>query len=89
MEKDKEMSKDKFRCGYCGHPTDENGFPLEFDEDIHIIEKDYKKEGMEVKLVHGKCYHEEQHERYITVTRDMAIDAGDLSLEGEQWLWLK
>jgi hypothetical protein len=39
------------------------------------------------ELVHGYCCYEEQQANYITVTRDMAIDAQDMSLEGQQWRW--
>lgn len=59
-----------FRCGYCGDfSADPTGYT---DEEIENAELN----GC------GRCGREINAER---ITRDMAIDAGDLSLEG-QWL---
>ena len=70
-----------FRCGYCGHPTDKDGEPL----DLGAC-KTWEEEKAE--LVHGNCCVYEQNQRQtIIVTRDMAIDAGDMSLEGQEWVW--
>ena len=70
-----------YRCGYCGQPTDKDGNPLTAEEcePISVEELD------NAELVHGYCClieYEPEPER-MRVTRDMAIDAGDLSLEGE------
>ena len=35
----------------------------------------------------GRLMHEEEENHYITVTREMAMDACDLSLEGQIWEW--
>ena len=43
--------------------------------------------GDNAELVHGNCCVHEQHQQTIIVTKDMAIDAGDLSLEGQLWRW--
>jgi hypothetical protein len=40
------------------------------------------------ELVHGNCcVHEQNQRQTIIVTRDMAIDAGDMSLDGQEWVW--
>ena len=60
------------RCGACGDFTN-----LSLDE-IKLCSKE-ELDGAE--LVHCGCENQEEA-RYVT--RDMAIDAGDLSLEGQQ-----
>lgn len=57
------------RCGACG--------------DWQSDPKDYTEEEQKnAELIHCGC--EEVHEpRYVT--RDMAIDAGDMSLEGQMY----
>lgn len=78
-----ESSKKYYRCGYCGCPTDENGEPLSPDEIKEWNEKD-------AILVHGTCCLNEIHQQEretVIVTRDMAIDAQDMSLEGQKWIW--
>lgn len=71
--------KKYYRCGWCGIPTDETGNPLSEKECDEWIEEN-------AELVNGLCCANEQMEReHIIVTRDMAIDACDLSLEGEKW----
>ena len=68
-----------FRCGWCGHPTDEKGYRLQHWTDETWIEE-------KAELVEGMCCIEEQYsEPQQYVTRDMAIDAGDLSLEGQPY----
>lgn len=67
------------RCGYCGQPTDIDGNPLSVDECRLLTGDDMDN----ADLVHGNCCIGEQQERQkMYVTRDMAIDAGELSLEG-------
>jgi hypothetical protein len=62
-----------FRCGWCGHPTDANGEPL---RDI----SQWVEKGAE--LLNGNCC--PPQETRMIVTRDMAIDAQDMSLEGTE-----
>jgi hypothetical protein len=72
-----------FRCGWCGLQCDRHGNPLT-EEQIAAISPfiDCDK----VELVNGYCCAEEQNRQHmVQVTRDMAIDAGDRSLEG-QWI---
>ena len=57
------------RCGACGS----------FQADPSFYSQ---KEQDEAELVHCGCENESERHQ---VTRDMAIDAGDLSLEG-QWI---
>lgn len=77
------MNKHKFyRCGWCGQPTDKDGNPL----DIEVCKTITDEQLNNAELVHGYCCLAEQEEKqHFIVTRDMAIDAGDLSLEGERW----
>jgi hypothetical protein len=70
-----------YRCGYCGQPTDKDGEPLDLEAC-----KTWQEDKAE--LVHGNCcVHEQNQRQTIIVTRDMAIDAGDMSLEGQEWVW--
>lgn len=70
-----------YRCGYCGQPADKNGEPLDLEAC-----KTWQEDKAE--LVHGNCcVHEQNQRQTIIVTRDMAIDAGDMSLEGQEWVW--
>jgi hypothetical protein len=55
------------RCGACGEWQCD---PAQYTED----------EQNKAELIHCGCELEEQEQRYVT--RDMAIDAGDRSLEG-------
>lgn len=70
-----------YRCGYCGQPTDKDGEPLNLEAC-----KTWQEDKAE--LVHGNCcVHEQNQRQTIIVTRDMAIDAGDMSLESQEWVW--
>ena len=75
------MNSKIYRCGWCGTPTDKIGRTLHgttFKRVVNIIEK-YGDNHTE--KTHGDCC---RHEGNIQrVTKDMAIDAGDLSLEGQ------
>ncbi len=65
------MEKAKLeRCGNCG----------EFQSDPSLYTQ---QEQNEAKLIHCGCGGNEEPPRYVT--RDMAIDAGDLSLEGSSY----
>jgi len=77
------MKEKVYRCGYCGTPTDKGGHPLTLDGCKKLTEAELK----DAELVEGWCCYEEQHDNYIIVTRDMASDAGDMSLEGQRWKW--
>lgn len=77
------MNSKIYRCGWCGSITDKNGREVDsktFQRVVDIIEL-YGDSHTE--KTHGDCCRNEGtiDER---VTRDMAIDAGDLSLEGQQ-----
>jgi hypothetical protein len=63
------MKEKLTRCGACGA----------WQQDPQLFTT---KEQEEVELVHCGCENEEP-QRYVT--RDMAIDAGDLSLEGQPY----
>ena len=70
-----------YRCGYCGQPTDKDGEPLDLEAC-----KTWQEDKAE--LVHGNCcVHEQNQRQTIIVARDMAIDAGDMSVEGQEWGW--
>ena len=71
-----------YRCGDCGQPTDKDGHPLDIEVCKFLTDDNLNN----AELVYGDCCPPQQ-DNYIIVTRDMAIDAGDLSLEGERWRW--
>jgi hypothetical protein len=67
------MSKKKLlRCGACGDFVNISS--------LRELQAYTEKEKQEAELVHCGC---ENQEEIRCVTRDMAIDAGDLSLEGQ------
>jgi len=80
-----------YRCGWCGHPTDKDGNCLQnesFKKAVSILETygDVKH----THLVNGECclYGNNSPEReMMQVTRDMASDAQDPSLEGQWVKW--
>jgi len=62
----------KFACGFCGAPLDEKGNP------IKPVPEGYNPENYEM----GACRScAESENRSFVVTREMALDAGDPSLE--------
>jgi hypothetical protein len=68
-----------YSCGYCGTPCDETGRPLDqIPENYNLNE--HEQVGCD------SCRYEQEN-RYITVTREMAMDACDLSLEGQKIKW--
>lgn len=71
-----------YKCGYCGQPTTGLGRVLSLDE-INAQSDKWTDE----ELVHGDCCsNQAQHEEESRiVTREMAMDAGDPSLEGSQY----
>ena len=67
-----------YRCGYCGRPTDEHG--------AAFIEQPLDMAGYETaEPTHGDCCGHEQDREMVQVTREMAMDAQDMRLEG-QWI---
>lgn len=75
-----------YRCGHCGTPTDENGVPLTGEELKRVTDIIDEIGDSKTELLHGKdcCINDPYYNR-IQVTRDMALDAQDPSLEGE-WI---
>lgn len=80
------MNSKIYRCGWCGTPTNLNGETLSgeaFKKAVKILENygDNK-----THKTHGDCCINEQMQasQINYVTRDMAIDAGDPSLEGQR-----
>ena len=72
-----------YRCGWCGQPTNKEGQPLTIDECKQLTDEQINN----AELLNGDCCPPQQEKETIIVTRDMAIDAGDLSLEGQRWVW--
>ena len=72
-----------FRCGWCGQPTNKEGQPLTINECKQLTDEQLNS----AELLNGDCCPPQQGRETIIVTRDMAIDAGDLSLEGQRWVW--
>ena len=68
-----------YSCGFCGAPCDKDGNQLdEIPEGWNPDEHEH--------VVCEVCYAEENAKaNMIRVTREMALDAGDPSLEGE-WI---
>lgn len=66
------------RCGWCGTPIDDNCSPLPID----VCNKLTKEQLDNAELDNGYCCPPEQEEQRMRVTRDMAMDAGDMNLEG-------
>ena len=73
-----------YRCGWCGTITDENGNPLN-PEEIENLNPTEEQLNNATAVNGYCCIHMAQEANRMQVTRDMAIDAGDLSLEGE-WI---
>ena len=70
-------------CGWCGQPTNKDGKPLTIDECKQLTDEQLNS----AELLNGDCCPPQQERETIIVTRDMAIDAGDMSLEGQRWVW--
>lgn len=85
------MNSKLYRCGWCGYPTDEEGHPLK-DENLKKATKiinNYEL-GIHQHLVNGWCCpngNEPEDNRMVQITRDMASDACDPSLEGQWMRW--
>jgi len=63
-----------YRCGYCGTPTDKEGNPLQ-----EVPECDGWDEAWQT---HGTCCIDKEAQQQAFASREMALDAGDPSLEG-------
>jgi hypothetical protein len=76
-----------FRCGWCGFPTDSTGEPLKIPDYDQATEICGSLENRHQVDLPGDCCAEYAHqeENQMRVTRDMAMDAGDMSLEGH-WI---
>lgn len=72
------MGRKLYRCGWCGSPCNCYGNVLNY-----FNQADYENPNNIIEQVPGDCCQHKQDEQRMRVTRDMAIDAGDLSLEGE------
>ena len=71
-----------YRCGYCGQPTDPIGNPISIDEINELAELvDWDK----ADKTHGACCQQGHERNMVQVSREMAMDAQDMSLEG-QWI---
>lgn len=74
-----------YRCGWCGQPTDETGVVLTMSQ-IGLASNRTDWDG--AQPVNGHCCpHGDQaeQERRDAITREMALDAGDPDLEGQDW----
>ena len=74
----------RYRCGWCGHPTDGKGKPVQFIR--ATVEEDYR----DAKHVNGLCCpggDNDNGSAMYQVTHEMAMDAGDPSLEGTWTNW--
>lgn len=78
-----------YRCGYCGDVTNNLGAPLTGNFREKVIELIESNKNIEVEQTHGDCCSHEwcDEPQMVQVTRDMAIDAGDRSMEGRWIEW--
>jgi len=68
-----------YACGFCGCPCDKDGNQLEIPEN-------YNPNDYELSVCND-CHAKEEEKSYVIITREMALDAGDPSLEGQRWPW--
>lgn len=81
-----------YRCGWCGYPTDKDGNCVQDPDELDLIMNIVALEGTDKRthLTNGECciaevMRQEEESRVIQITRDMALDACDPTLEG-QWI---
>lgn len=67
----------KFSCGFCAAPLDENKEQIQTDAPEGYNPDDYPKDACRSCMA-------EQEPQHMLVTREMALDAGDPSLEGQE-----
>ncbi len=83
------MNSKLYRCGWCGHPTDDKGTTLKDEQFKRVVNLlDHPNVVGHIHLVNGDCCpngNEPEERPMVQVTRDMAKDAGDMRLEG-QWI---
>jgi hypothetical protein len=74
-----------FRCGWCGQPCDRNGEPYN-PAQIELLSPHVGWD--KVSKVNGECCPGgDETNRWVTVTHDMAIDAGEPEMEGMLIKW--
>lgn len=73
-----------YRCHYCGRFVAEDGSFLKEEEFEKMEKMDEQIRDSKTELVLGHCCMDEDNRDpgRMQVTRDMALDAGDPSLEG-------
>lgn len=71
-----------YRCGWCGQPTEQDGTVLTMSQ-IGLVSDIARWDTAE--SVHGECCAQREQESCDRVTREMAMDACDPSLEGMRW----
>lgn len=73
------MAEISFVCGMCGCPCNNMGErlpdPIDFDAKNYVF--GYCED----------CEADERQSKKVQVTHEMAVDAGDLSLEGQWITW--
>jgi hypothetical protein len=74
-----------FRCGWCGQSTDKDGRVLSRNE-VRAIDPE-SKAFHNAEQTHGDCCINEQENRRVQVTREMAMDAGEPEMEGAWIDW--
>ena len=77
------MNSKIYRCGWCGCPTNKKGELLDDETHERVVSIIEEYGDNHTEQTHGYCCINEQIHPIRRVTRDMAIDAGDLSLEGQ------
>ena len=79
------MNSKLYRCGWCGLPVQQDGNMLDGTEKaIKIIEKYGDRK---THKVNGWCCPSGDGSQRVIVSREMALDAGDPSLEGQEINW--
>jgi len=77
------MNSNIYRCGWCGNPTDKDGGPLDNESRERVCKIIEKYGDHRTKMTNGYCCPPE--DTVMQVSREMVLDAGDPSLEG-QWI---
>ncbi len=72
-----------YRCGYCGAPTTADGCVLDKSRFNRVVEIIARYGDKRTTLTMCGCYQPLDHMNQVS--REMALDAGDPSLEG-QWI---
>ena len=74
-------------CGACGTIIDEQGnaLPQKVLDELNLSESEVN--SLELDWCYGCIMEQQEEPTYVRVTRDMASDAGDPSLEGQIVKW--